>query len=241
MDQEKSCGIESAFEYEKKRLLAEAEYQALKAHFGDNTTTILQTNYYFDTDDGMMAQKGITCRIRQKSGMYQLTVKNHCIDLDDCSHEVTLAKTATFDASLFYALGLQMQGELITERTILYKDVFCEMVVDKNTYLGYTDYELEIEYCQKHIGFVTLLLERVAKVLMPVNASHNIEQMRPAHETTSKAQRFFERKLCSATGLSCVGVFSQHSSAFGNIHSDGGITDKVGYNPDEYLKKYFVL
>lgn len=182
-------------EYEKKLLLTESEYEALKVHLGEKSVTVKQTNYYFDTEELSMNKKGITCRIRAKDGKFRVTVKNHCMDQENCSHEVTITETTKFDASVFNARGLHLQGELITERTILYKDSFCEMVIDKNTYLGKTDYELEIEYAQGHEDRMMSLLTQVSVALLQFYTTITVEQMRFCSNPKSKSQRFFEKKI----------------------------------------------
>lgn len=71
----KCQGRDCMLEYEKKVLLTEAEYTCLKKLANDPSLTATQINHYFDTDDFAMNQKGITCRVRLKNGMYQPTIK----------------------------------------------------------------------------------------------------------------------------------------------------------------------
>lgn len=148
-------------EREIKAMLTEGEYITLARFKCQHKAVNLQTNYYFDTDDLSMNEKGITCRIRHKNGLYKATVKKHNADGAECSIETDICEKAEFDPTVFNALGLRFQGELVTERLKLCDDVFCKIVLDKNTYLGKTDFELEIEYSEaykkKHLFVLTIL------------------------------------------------------------------------------------
>ena len=134
-------------EYEKKIMLTEAEYCTIIKGMTSRYIPIQnQTNYYFDNDNLSMNEKGITCRIRVKDGKYKATVKNHNPEHPDCSIEVDLVEKSEFDPQIFNVFGLHHQGELVTKRIIMYNDSACQMVLDKNIYLGYTDFELEVEF-----------------------------------------------------------------------------------------------
>ena len=54
------------------------------------------------------------------------------------------------ESNAFTDMGLKLQGELVTKRCIVFKDADCEVVLDKNEYLGHKDFELEIEYTPDH-------------------------------------------------------------------------------------------
>ncbi len=181
-------------EYEKKVLLTEAEYLAIINIMGKTRLQTRQINYYFDTDDLSMNNKGITCRIREKDGYYQATIKKHGAEQPECSIEEDVVTGATFDASPFENMGLSCQGELATERTFLYIDSFCTVVVDRNTYLGYTDYELEIEHHKRHEGHAQLILERIAAMLVTANVLKDPHAFLGREGCgKNKSQRFFER------------------------------------------------
>lgn len=178
-------------EYEKKRLLSEEQYHYIYDFFVKNASGSLQVNYYFDTDDLAMNQKGITCRIRYREGIYKATMKQHMAEETDLSVEIDRSKKKTFDPSVFSPLGLRLHGVLVTERFILYRDPFCEMVLDRNMYLGTVDYELEIEYKEGHEMKANTLLESVIDILRMYNA-HPIDVGETSHD--SKSKRFFARK-----------------------------------------------
>ena len=182
-------------EYEKKILLTAKEYETIVSKFCKQLQSKQQINYYFDTDDLDMNKKGITCRIRLKDGVYTTTVKRHDFKDQDCSFEEVISEKTEFDAEYFKKLNLKLQGKLITERTILYKDSFCEAVIDRNTYLEQTDFELEIEYSKKHKEKAFMFLTDVARTLEANKILSNVEEfLNRVGQNKSKSQRFFERK-----------------------------------------------
>lgn len=182
-------------EREKKVLLTEDEYTAIINIMGKNPLETRQINYYFDTDDLSMDSKGITCRIRAKNGHYQTTIKKHNTEQPECSIEEDISVGATFDASPFKNMGLSFQGELITDRTILYIDSLCDVAIDRNTYLGCTDYELEIEHKEIGKGRAQILIERIAAKLVTANILKDPHTfLDRVGRGKNKSQRFFERK-----------------------------------------------
>lgn len=183
-------------ELEKKILLTEKEYIALTMNLRECVPIFRQTNYYFDTEDFSMNKSGITCRIRAKDGKFKSTVKRHYTGDEDCSTEIDGEVKDYFDLDTFKDMGLILQGSLATERIVLYKDKFCEAVIDRNTYLGFTDYELEIEYTEGHGDEAMQIIKHIVKKLS------NYFEFYPAEEflnrvgnSKSKSERFFERKL----------------------------------------------
>lgn len=182
-------------EYEKKIMLTADEYLfilVLMCKYGPIET---QTNYYFDNDDLSMNKKGITCRIRAKNGKYKATVKNHSTEHPDCSIEVDLVEKTAFDPQIFNVFGLHYQGELVTERVVMHKDSACEMVLDRNVYLGHTDFELEVEYSKESEHRAQTLIESFADCLVAAEHLTSVDELfNRIGKGKSKSQRFFERK-----------------------------------------------
>lgn len=180
---------------EKKVLLTEKEYNAVIRLMGKDSLRTRQINYYFDTDDLAMNKSGITCRIREKGGRYQATIKKHNAEQAECSVEEDILSGTIFDALVFERMGLSCQGELITERTTVYIDSFCDVMVDRNTYLGHTDYELEIEYHKSNRGHAQIVLEKFAEMLVTAKVLKRADAFLKREGCgKNKAQRFFERK-----------------------------------------------
>ena len=181
-------------EREKKIMLNEKEYNILSAKY-NSVPIITQKNYYFDTDDLSLNKKGITCRIRAKNGTYISTIKNHNMFDGEVSLEENFGESKEFDARVFYALGLRNQGMLVTNRRILYKDFSCEISMDKNTYLGHSDFELEAEYAEGCESKAIYLLNNLSDILIFWHVLNNkYEFLLRAKEGKSKSERFFEYK-----------------------------------------------
>lgn len=183
-------------EYEKKIVLTIDEYNAIIRLVGKNAPAKTQTNYYFDTDDLAMNKKGITCRIREKDGKYKATIKYHDTEHPDCSAEEDLFEKAELDSQIFNAIGLRYQGVLVTERIVIYKDAFCEMVIDRNVYLRHKDFELEVEYTKESEHRAEGLLESIGETLVEEELLADLNEfMKRVGQAQSKSQRFFERKM----------------------------------------------
>lgn len=137
-------------ECEKKLLLSEKAYNALMERFSSAQKQIVtQVNYYFDTDDFAMNRQNTTCRIRLKDGQYKATMKRHAAGTDQ-STEAEMEIYAGLDHNAFTDMGLKLWGALTTHRCVLLKNPHLEVVLDRNEYLGHTDYELEIEYLPEY-------------------------------------------------------------------------------------------
>ena len=185
-------------ELEKKILLSKEDYEYLMEHFGYTSQSlrkpiITQINYYFDTDDCSMNKQDITCRVRLKDGNYKGMMKQHSHDSDH-STETEMAVHNGIISNAFTDMGLKLQGELITERCIILQDGICEVVLDKNKYLGYTDFELEIEYnpsfehhAERVLNILIDCLIDNANSLTMQNANNYMPHV------PSKSKRFFER------------------------------------------------
>ena len=183
-------------EYEKKIMLTADEYLTTVKLMCQYVPAQTQTNYYFDTDDLSMNKNGITCRIRAKDGKYSATIKYHDTEHPDCSVEEDLVEKTEYDPNIFNALGLHYQGELVTDRIVLHRDSDCEMVIDRNTYLDYTDFELEVEYCKESEHRAQLLLEGIAEALVAEEVLTDMNAfLARTGQSKSKSQRFFQRKM----------------------------------------------
>ena len=183
-------------EYEKKIMLTEAEYNAIIIILCKCASVVTQTNYYFDTDDLSMSKMGITCRIREKDGIFKATIKSHDTKHPDCSVEEDLVEKTEFDPNIFNTLGLRYHGELVTDRIVMHKDSYCEIVVDRNTYLGATDFELEIEYCKESECRAQAHLERIAEGLVAAKLLIDPNEfMERVGQGKTKSQRFFEKRM----------------------------------------------
>lgn len=186
-------------ELEKKLLLTEDEYDYLMEHFGYENPLIqkpivTQINYYFDTDDFSMNRQNTTCRIRLKDGKYKATMKKHASGGDQ-STETEMEIYNGLENNAFTEMGLKLQGELVTLRCVVIKDANCEVVLDKNEYLGHTDYELEIEYLSEYEKDAQEIYQVILDMLIRRKCFLAYEESyKPKSNVPSKSTRFFERR-----------------------------------------------
>ena len=186
-------------EREKKMLISKDEYDYLIEQLGYKLPgikkpVIRQINYYFDTEDLAMNQNNITCRIRLKNGHYKGIIKRHFPDTDR-STETEIQIYDGIEENTFTDMGLRLQGSLLTERCILFKDLNHEVVLDKNEYLGCIDYEIEIEYSPDYEEKAELTLKALHNMLVKRNSSSSCRKNSTTFKNiSSKSSRFFERK-----------------------------------------------
>lgn len=106
----------------------------------------LQINYYFDSPEGYLRERGVTCRVRQVEGALLGDIKQHHMNKDFESSETkfaveTLPQSIQYDGQL-----LTYQGNLITRRHSFQVASSMKIECDINYYLGWHDFEVEIEY-----------------------------------------------------------------------------------------------
>ena len=182
-------------EFEKKILLSGKEYDILMTHFEKSGSTTRQVNYYFDTDDFLMNKRGVTCRIREKNGKLKATYKDHRQAKCFCSEEISCGIRNGLEDNDFTNMGLTYQGCLDTYRTLILKNSFCTITVDRNEYLGTIDYELEAEYQKGHEFSVMSCVKDLLEFLDILEKSENFDEVdRRTTGVKSKSERFFERK-----------------------------------------------
>ena len=221
-------------ELEKKLLLTEDEYDYLMEHLGYESPLIqksisTQINYYFDTDDFSMNRQNTTCRIRLKNGKYKATMKKHSSSTDR-STETEMEICSGLESNAFTAMGLKLQGELITKRCVVFKDANCEVVLDKNEYLGHADYELEIEYAPEHEKDALAILRIVCDMLTRRRCFLAYkESIKELPDVPSKSSRFFER-MSSTKAIPQTPAFDTSK----NYNTKFDYSD-----PDDYMHDYF--
>ena len=221
-------------ELEKKLLLTEEEYDYLMEHLGYESPLIpspitTQINYYFDTDDFSMNRQNTTCRIRLKDGKYKATMKKHSSS-GDRSTETEMEIYNGLESNAFTEMGLKLQGELVTRRCIVFKDAGCEAVLDKNEYLGQTDYELEIEYTPEHEKDAQAILKIFKDMLIRRKCFLAYkESLKEVPDVPSKSSRFFERMI-SKKAVSKTPTFAPSR----NYNTKFDYSD-----PDDYMRDCF--
>lgn len=142
-------------ENEFKVMLTEEQYRKIHSMFAWNREAE-QTNYYFDTADLSLVNAHITCRVRQTDGKHLLQMKlPNGADYSRIELEKELGDTLpeVFSGEQLSALcgkedmpDVRLIGELKTLRSVKKYGEAAEIDLDKSTYFGKTDYELEIEF-----------------------------------------------------------------------------------------------
>ena len=152
--------MSNAIEIEAKALVSAEEYKKLAKAFRGYPRYV-QTNHYIDTEDRYLAKEGIAIRIREKGQAYELTLKTPLSEgLLEKNAPITHTQFAELrdfgefpktDITRFLiqldidVTKLKILTSLTTERIdVEYKGGLLSL--DRNTYSGKTDYEIEFEY-----------------------------------------------------------------------------------------------
>lgn len=153
------------WEFEYKAILEKKQYEEImksqKLVSNESVERNVQINYYFDTDNNDLHCQGITLRIRQIDSQLCLQLKvpikaegvlnvkdEFSQIIEDFYMEINFKKTSLKE----YLPNLDLvifKGLLVTERNVFKISDGIVMCLDKNSYLGMVDYELEIEFDQK--------------------------------------------------------------------------------------------
>ncbi|MEN1967216.1 CYTH domain-containing protein [Lentibacillus sp. N15] len=154
-------------EIEFKNLISEAEFYQLLARYPFPEQAITQTNYYFETGDFALKERGCALRIREKKDQFVLTLKephpNGLLETHDTltRQEAHAIMNGTYfnKSHVFQRLNamhisvpsLVYYGKLTTNRRETeFEDVL--LVLDHSLYNNTSDYELEIEAPTEQIG-----------------------------------------------------------------------------------------
>ena len=131
-------------EHEKKLLLSEREYRLL-CGLVPHSVSYEQTNFYYDTANNDFNADRTTLRVRLKNGEFMGTKKVHIDGVGESTEESFRVSELPYG---FSADGkyVTLKGSLRTQRTELAISRDMTLFLDKNEYLGVTDYELELEY-----------------------------------------------------------------------------------------------
>ena len=140
-------------ENEFKIMLTSEQYEKLLLLY-DWDKTVVQTNHYYDTDNLMLSDMHITCRVREIDGAYFLQMKFPAAQtysrvelekpLNALPETIAADKMPKPDGSGSLP-DVKRLGALTTTRSVKRFDG-AEIDLDKSEYFGKTDFELEIEF-----------------------------------------------------------------------------------------------
>jgi uncharacterized protein YjbK len=183
-------------EIEFKQLLSKANYQDIYDKYFLDEKAFSQTNYYIDTLNFDLKSHQSALRIRVKNNAYEMTLKvpaeiglleynfetniepklNKQIESQDLPEDI-------LDQLLNMGIDIDsliILGDLTTER--IEKEIDGNLLVlDKNRYLGFEDFELEYEVDDYNEGLI-----QFKSILNQFNIKHEMPN--------NKVQRFFNRK-----------------------------------------------
>ena len=149
-------------ESEYKCLIDKNVYESVFKYLciDQNPEIFTQINYYYDTDDFRLHKNDITFRIRQKNENLSidikqpieregiLSVKNE-LKYPICFVPKSInIENFPFQCNIRVTKPVNLIGELVTERCSFSLDRNIRIDLDKNSYYGILDYELEIEYLE---------------------------------------------------------------------------------------------
>ena len=166
--------MQKSTEVEFKSLLTREEYERLMDQFKGNRTD-LQTNHYFDTSRFSLKALDASLRVRERDS-FELTLKKkkgytlqeYTLPIDEevfkMIKETGVIPESELKEELTPIIGEQKLNNFLSLST--YRMFFPYkkgiLFIDKSTYLGITDYELEYEAKNYHDGkkeFVQLIGE----------------------------------------------------------------------------------
>lgn len=147
-------------ENEFKIMLTKAQYEAVHALYSWDSEAE-QVNWYYESADGELSRRHITCRVRAVGGKRYLQVKlpahensNGAVSRVELEQELAERDGVPQSISgeelerISGAADLPdaaLMGSLATFRSVLHFEGG-EIDLDRSSYFGKTDYELEIEY-----------------------------------------------------------------------------------------------
>ena len=108
-----------------------------------------QVNNYYDDETLSLNRRGVTVRIRQAGGAGKLQIKQHgrsqngCAVSEEREHDIAGSSS---EINLPELGRLTLKGCLVTRRLSFAAYPGISLDMDTNTYLGLTDYEVEIEF-----------------------------------------------------------------------------------------------
>lgn len=152
--------MSNAIEIEAKAMISKGDYQKLVGKFS-NFPSYVQTNYYIDTDSFILRKEGLGLRIREKGGLYEMTLKtplSQGLLEKNCSWSKEtfedFSQNGIFpdgDIKRFLTMldidvsSLHIKTSLTTKRIDApYKEG--KLSIDENHYSNIVDYEVELEH-----------------------------------------------------------------------------------------------
>ena len=179
-------------EYEYKWLVSKEVYNKLLNIFENivpNKTQSTQINYYYDTNKYNFKNQNTTVRVRYKNGILLATVKKHIVGAE--SEETSWQLNDLPNTLVVDGITTHLLGEMMTLRTNFITDKEIIVSFDQNTYLGKTDYEIELEFSESSISEAFEWKEMIDLLLDVYPSNHNTNRS----TRVSKSDRYIQEKI----------------------------------------------
>lgn len=190
------------YEFEKRLIISKEKYDVLLMHFSKeypNHKVTKQINYYFDTLKSEIQLENECLRVRtyHDDRKTKFTYKTHdkVINGDEEIYQILTVKEEmsllqngvipegqvkeALNKRGYQVTRLKFVGDIHTDRLEIFEKDYI-VVLDKNTYSGITDYNIEIE---------STSIEESEKVLKEICNSYSIEYR---NDTSTKSKRAIE-------------------------------------------------
>ena len=193
--------MSNAIEIEAKALVSKADYEKLALKY-KNYGAYIQVNHYIDSADGILSKEKLALRIRERDNHFEMTLK---VPLS----QGLLEKNSTWNKETFVNFrdnGVFPDGDIkkmlnmldihtkslkiITSLTTERIDVPYEngkLSIDKNTYSGMNDYEIELEHNNE--GDAEKYLEQLLKenaIPYALNKKSKVARAMEAYRASNK-------------------------------------------------------
>lgn len=193
--------MSNAIEIEAKALVSKADYEKLALKY-KSYGAYIQVNHYIDSTDGILSKEKLALRIRERDNHFEMTLK---VPLS----QGLLEKNCTWNKETFVNFrdnGVFPDGDIkkmlnmldihtkslkiITSLTTERIDVPYEngkLSIDKNTYSGMNDYEIELEHNNE--GDAEKYLEQLLKenaIPYALNKKSKVARAMEAYRASNK-------------------------------------------------------
>ena len=193
--------MSNAIEIEAKALVSKADYEKLALKY-KNYGAYIQVNHYIDSMDGILSKEKLALRIRERDNHFEMTLK---VPLS----QGLLEKNCTWNKETFVNFrdnGVFPDGDIkkmlnmldihtkslkiITSLTTERIDVPYEngkLSIDKNTYSGMNDHEIELEHNNE--GDAEKYLEQLLKenaIPYALNKKSKVARAMEAYRASNK-------------------------------------------------------
>ena len=185
--------MEKEFEY--KFMVQKNEFYHIESYMFTSKIPykiVTQTNYYYDTNDFLLYNSGMTCRIRRIDSKLLGTLKIHCNKHVNSNIELPLNVNEITETLCLDKLCLTLIGELVTIRKSFELNNGIQIMLDTNIYRGNTDFEIEVEYPENAIEQAKRIMDELDMLLYQHGIMTGQDMSSVYDKSSSKYSRFIK-------------------------------------------------